>query len=297
MNERIKYYQKVDKKLKLIDLTFDKMFKSVFASNKNVLKKFLLTELNLDMKPEETTIDISNNELLKELNTEYQKTVDIIVYLNNEIITNIESNKSAFNDIKDRNYFYFAKLHTLVLKEGDNPKKPTIKELYQLNINSNENDNKFGEDEYQIKSTITNKPLIENFKILAKNVAYYRNLYYNKHEMLTNAGMWLVALSSKSFAELYKIIRKLLPEDEAGQFMESVIIMSGKEEILTEFERQRLDAIKEIKTIENAKNKGKQEGLEIGKKETARRMLAKNIDIKTISEITDLTEEQIKDLK
>lgn len=39
MKARIKYYEKVDQKLKLISLTFDKMFKVVFAGNKKALKK------------------------------------------------------------------------------------------------------------------------------------------------------------------------------------------------------------------------------------------------------------------
>ena len=117
--------------------------------------------------------------------------------------------------------------------------------------------------------------------------------------------MWLVALSSKTFSELYLIVSKLLPEDEVYEFMESVIIMSGSEPILTEFERQRLEAIKEMSIIENATNDGKEagkkEGFEIGKQEnkieTARKMLEDKVDINVISKYTNLTEEEINNLK
>ena len=117
--------------------------------------------------------------------------------------------------------------------------------------------------------------------------------------------MWLVALSSKTFSELYQVISKLLNEDEVKEFMESVIIMSGNEPILTEFERQRLEAIKEMSIIENATNDGKEagkkEGFEIGKQEnkieTARKMLEDNLDIKMISKYTGLSSEEIKELK
>ena len=116
--------------------------------------------------------------------------------------------------------------------------------------------------------------------------------------------MWLVALSSKTFSELYRIISKLLNEDEVKEFMESVIIMSGSEPILTEFERQRLEAIKEMTIIENATNDGKEagkkEGIEIGKQEktleTAKRMLEDNVDFEIISKYTGLSLHEIKNL-
>ena len=40
---------KLDKELKLIPLTFDKMFKSVFTYDLEIFKEFLILETNLDL--------------------------------------------------------------------------------------------------------------------------------------------------------------------------------------------------------------------------------------------------------
>ena len=45
----IKYYRQLDKKIEFINLTFDKMFKAVFMKNKDILKRFLILQLNLNM--------------------------------------------------------------------------------------------------------------------------------------------------------------------------------------------------------------------------------------------------------
>ncbi len=41
------------------------MFKSVFTKNPNILKQFLISVLELNIKPEKATIEIISNELTK----------------------------------------------------------------------------------------------------------------------------------------------------------------------------------------------------------------------------------------
>ncbi len=55
----------------MIQLTMDSAFKSFFSRNLDFLKLFLIEQLNLDMRPEETKISISNNELPSEMKNEY----------------------------------------------------------------------------------------------------------------------------------------------------------------------------------------------------------------------------------
>ena len=69
---------KLDKELKLIPLTFDKMFKSVFTYDLKIFKEFLILETNLDLDIESTSISLLNNELPKGIIKEYQKTCDFL---------------------------------------------------------------------------------------------------------------------------------------------------------------------------------------------------------------------------
>ena len=53
----------------------------------------------------------------------------------------------------------------------------------------------------------------------------------------------------------------------------------------------------ELAAIAKARREGKEEGIQKGKIEIVKRMLAKKIDIKTIIEVTGLDEEEIKKLQ
>ena len=93
--EKLKYYQKLDKINKecnkeMIRLTFDTAFKSFFSRNPDYLKDFLIEELSLDMDKDETKITVSNACLPKYIQKEYQKKVDIIIYLDEVVRMNLE---------------------------------------------------------------------------------------------------------------------------------------------------------------------------------------------------------------
>ena len=303
--EYLEYYKKLDDEIKMIPLTYDKQFKAVFIRNEDILKEFLILELDLNMNPIDTKIFINDVVLPSKINKEYQKTVDILVFLDDDIITNIETNRSPYENVKQRNCVYIGKICGTVLKEGDKPSKLKEKQIYQLNINANKDDNKKGHDEFEIRSKITNKPLLDNFNILVKNIAFYHNLYYTKHKKLTKSELWLVALSCETFSELYEIISQILDEDKAVKFMESVIIMSQDEVILKDWERKLLDDLVEYTSLENAKKDGLEQGLEQGIKEgisqnkieIAKNLLKEKISIDIISKTTGLSEEEIGKLQ
>lgn len=68
-----RFLEDTDKTTELISLTFDVAFKSIFENNLDILKEFLIITLNLDLKTEDTTIELLNNELTNENIKEYQK--------------------------------------------------------------------------------------------------------------------------------------------------------------------------------------------------------------------------------
>ena len=166
----------------------------------------------------------------------------------------------------------------------------------------------------------TNKKLLDNYAIYVKNLEYYHDLYYTKHKKLTKREMWLVALTSSSFSELYEILTKLLSKEKVNKFMESVVIMSQDEVILKDWERRQLDELVEYTTIENAKKDGLKQGLEQGINqgleqginqgleqgiregissrniEIARNLVDMNMDISDIAKATGLSIEELKAL-
>ena len=76
------YLKEVDEALEMIPLTFDVVLKAVFVRNLDLLKRFIIDVLNLDIDPDKAKIRLSNNELPKENTCEYQKRVDILVIIN-----------------------------------------------------------------------------------------------------------------------------------------------------------------------------------------------------------------------
>ena len=308
-NEKLQYYQKLDTINKecgktMIKLTFDTAFKSFFSRNPDFLKDFLIEELSLDMDKGETKITVSNVELPKDIQKEYQKKVDIIIYLDESIIVNVEANTNKFKNIKRRNFIYMAKLYGLTLKKGEDVKKLEEADLYQLNINASKDDKNIGENIYELRSRFTGETLIDNFTLHLKNIEYYRNLYYNKGEKLSRADMWLVVLSSENYEELYRTVSQILDEKDTDIFMDEVIRMNLEEPILTEWEAKMLDEIEKYDTIKNSKEEGFVDGFEEGensgiqknKIETARKMLDEKLDINLISKITGMSKEEIEKL-
>ena len=69
------YLSELDKKVKLLPITFDPVFKGIFGSNIDLLKDFILSVLEIDIDRDKCKIRLLNNELPIENYKEYKKTV------------------------------------------------------------------------------------------------------------------------------------------------------------------------------------------------------------------------------
>ena len=81
----LEYLKKLDKELNFIPLTFDPVFKGVFGNQTRLLKKFLISVLNLELPEEICELRILNPELPVENYHEYKKTIDFNILLNETI--------------------------------------------------------------------------------------------------------------------------------------------------------------------------------------------------------------------
>lgn len=135
----------IDEKIKMIPLTFDPVFKSIFGNNLEVLKEFLVCVLHLEYQLDELKIRMLNTELEKTTINEYQKRIDVNIVLNDNIYVEIEINRKDFELVKHRNNMYANKISSMILEKGENPKKLESIYFYQLNLNTENKDESIGE--------------------------------------------------------------------------------------------------------------------------------------------------------
>ena len=301
----LEYFQELDQELKLVPLTYDFTFKKVFKNNPTYMKEFIYTMLPF-LNLENYKVRFLDSELTKE-KKERKKTVDILISLDDKIYIDIEMNRSKFQNIYLRNLEYLKKLSTMLWKQGEDIQNLKEKKVIQINLNANEKE-KAPDDIIASCGLLTGYIYDVNGLVFSKNLEENHYLYYNEGVRRKDV-IWLTALTSKTFTELYKLISQVLEKSVALKFMEDVVDMSKDEFILHEWEKDKFDELVKINELESAINEGKAIGFEDGEKsgiikgtnkrniEIAKNMLKENIDIKTISKVTGLRVEDIQNIK
>ena len=309
----LEYFQELDQELKLVPLTYDFTFKKVFKNNPTYMKEFIYTMLPF-LNLENYKVRFLDSELTKE-KKERKKTVDILISLDDKIYIDIEMNRSKFQNIYLRNLEYLKKLSTMLWKQGEDIQNLKEKKVIQINLNANEKE-KAPDDIIASCGLLTGYIYDVNGLVFSKNLEENHYLYYNEGVRRKDV-IWLTALTSKTFTELYKLISQVLEKSVALKFMEDVVDMSKDEFILHEWEKDKFDELVKINELESAINEGKAIGFEDGKAagfedgeksgiikgtnkrniEIAKNMLKENIDIKTISKVTGLRVEDIQNIK
>ena len=300
-------------------LTNDKFIKVFASRNPDILKMLISDILGLNYKECE----------FKELNTllppdsmqEYLKTLDFNVMINNNIIVNLEINSSVFSKVKHRNYVYLSKLVNSLLKSGNNPGILRKYQVYQININANDADNKKG---YRLVQNLYHDDFsiyMKNIKIIEINLAYYKNLLYTEDVKLNKLEKIYASLKSESVKELDQILKTCISDELRTKIIKEVKeIMGDIEIVFTEEEARGLenfviagymnDAEEEgikkglAKGLARGKREGKIEGkregmakgIEQGKIEVAKNLLSKKISVDVIKEVTGLSIKTIKSL-
>ena len=142
--------------------------------------------------------------------------------------------------------------------------------------------------------------------MIVKGLEKYRELYYSG--IKEKDVIWLTALTSKTFSELYEIISHLLPEEKIKRIMEGAISMSKDEFVLHEWNKELFDDLVKYNELEDAKKEGESLGKTIGIKEgktlgikenkieIAKNLLNMKMSDEDISKATGLSLEEIKTL-
>ena len=304
-NKRLNRVIPEDKKMSMIPLTFDYMFKSLFIRRQDFLKDFLMEVLKKDLgkKDKDIVISILNNETIKDNYNEFKKIADVFLKLNDDILLSIEVNRVKYEYRKTRNDRYIGKLiDSQVSKESDY-RDLFYKKIIQLNINALEKNKICSEREIVQYDKITKKIICENPKVYVKYIENYRELYYNGDRK--RETIWFAFFSTRTYVEAYDILLELYDEKKAQILMEEVIVLNSNDALLHEWEKEKfiayetycatMDATKEA--LAKGMEKGIERGMENESNEIIKNMLSKNMDINLISEVTNKSVEEIKKIE
>ena len=287
-----------DENISFFPLTRDFIIKTFFNNNPLIYKEFLILQIKdiINLDSNNTNITFNNVELGKTNYKEYNKILDNYITLNDNIHIDFECNSSSFKHVKERNILYKNKLSTKVLETGDNINK--LKNIYiiQLNINASKEDLSYGEDEIILFGKKTNKIFSKLEYIVIKNIAYYRNLFYNKHVLLPKDKMWLVVLSSTNYQELFNTLKYVVNDTDRNKLIKDVIRMFSDGFSLEMWKQQYADKLNEIVRM-SVYNDGLEHGIELESINTVKSMLKKNYSLELISDVTGKTKEEIEEIK
>ncbi len=285
-----------------LDLKNDYVFKKIFSKpeNSNELKELL--EAILEIKIDK--IEVKNPELPKSYKDEKLGILDILAYVNDNTIIDVEMQVGNVNTIVNRDIRYSSKIISDQLKVGD--KYQFLKKFVSINFLG---DNllrrntyhsivhlKFEDidpDKYvdmgykQEQQILTDKieaHYIELSKFIKKNPGFSKKL---------EQWLWLIVGEEdkvKMISEENKTIEKIVDDlDEMS---------ADENERLEAYSRELAIWDYNVSIAES-----KEEGIALGKKdvekktkEIAKKMKEKGLDIETIVEITGLSKEEIKSL-
>ena len=287
------YLCELDNKVKLLPITFDPIFKGIFGSNIELLKDFILSVLEIDIDRNKCKIRLINNELPPENYKKYKKNVYLNIALNDDIFIEIEINRSDFNKVKHRNFIYQNKIYSMIPEKGNDPKDIDNVIFYQLNLNTENKTETYGEHVIVPYDTTIKEIYIDNYYTILKYLEFYHKLYYTKSRKLERGELWLAALMSNSFSELYDILSKILSPDKL-----ELIIEESKKTSLNDFNLHAWKQ-KEMKDLViNKRNRIiRKEGIQYEKNETIKNMLKENISYELISKIVKKPIDEIKEIE
>ena len=298
---------------KIIPMIYDKVFKGVLTSKeaRGYLVSLISNITGIKKEDIKDNLVFKNNEQKITGVSEKKKITDMIIDIKDFII-NLEMNKEYYEGLINRNHGYISKIRESLVLEGesyvDTPK------IIQINFDYF---NYYRPDKrvvikFEMKDDTGKKEGVdvESYHVILPNA---KEKYYNegnKEELVKE----LVIMMTEKNEELERLIKDNMELRKVG---EKIVEISNDERLqgwYDEEEHQRrvrnslvASAIKKGWNEGHAEGKadglkeGKAEGIKEGasnkQKEIAINMLNKNMDVKTISNVTCLSENEIEKLK
>ena len=300
---------------RLMDLKVDYAFKQLFGSEKN--KEITVVFLNaiLQRTGRERIKDISfaNTEIGGEYEDDKQSRLDLLVVTNADEWINVEIQFANQYDMVNRSIYYWAGVYRSPMKSkmGYKELNPVIA-INILNFDLFHQTERFHttyhlyEDEEKFRLTDT---MEFHFIEMSKLIRDWQAEKLNPWDDLL--ARWLLLLGivdrrkGKIYDDIFKELEEIAMKDETLRTaFQSWETLSGTQEEVLAYEARLKRVLDEEAAVREAElraqeaeqrgeRRGEQRGQQKAYEATARRLLTKGIDIETISEITELSEEQI----
>ncbi len=270
---------------KFYDATNDAMFKAIFTNpnNEDLLTNLLETALKRKVK----ILKLLPPEKNKNNIHEKGKTLDILIESLGEII-NIELNSSYYSSLHRRNAAYIFKNYSEDLNQGEN--YITMNNHMQINLT-----NDMPEDypivcKYKLIDKENNRELIDNLAIYEFHLKKIKKICYNEG----NQEYKILDALSCNEEELNNISKN----DKLLEKFKGEVIRMNKDKKFANFMDQEEEAKKLRNTLmAEATMEGVEQGEKNSKIEIALNMKKDKVDIDTIIKYTNLSKEEIENLK
>ena len=259
-----------------VPLKFDLMAKRVFGDEKDTraIKYLLKMILGIDV----TNVKILNNEIIGNPYLDKKYSVDLIVEIEDKRIV-VEINTNVNSKIMDRNLFYMARIMSRDIGKGEDYSK--LNKHIQINFDFK------GYHErpimkYELIDKNTGDVFSNKIEIIRIDVPYFYRICYN--EGASNKDKFIGLFNEEDKEKARKLI-------VGNKDMEGIYEKMDEysDDIIGLYDVEARRKFEEESVLEEALNNKK--------KEIARNMLSKNMDIDLISEITGLSIDEIKNIK
>ena len=288
-----------DIEYRLFDPKVDYVFKILFGDEKD--KSMLISLLNaiLRGKPMIKDIKLDSNELPKILKNNKTCRLDIAATSDEGIKFDIEIQCQKTKDIINRTVYYASKLFTKDLKENEDYNNSKVISIWIFGENVTDRESAINEGYITLKENEKDgyEILTDNLRIIYLELNKYKITKDNIGDKLTK---WVDFLTNPINLE-----KSTFEDEDIEKARKKLEFISSDDK-----ERASLEAIKEgLFDQYSSFNIGKKEGLEEGLKEgrekgkkeekieIAKNMLKLNIDINIISQSTELSVDEIEELK
>ena len=275
----------ITKDNKKLNLKNDIIFKTFFSrkGNEEFLIDFLKALLKIDIK----SITIKEEVNLEKL-AEQEKggRLDLQAKLNDGIIVNIELQMKNEHNIEKRTTFYSSKVLSRETKRGTDYNK--IQQVIMINLLNYE---MLGFDEYISKTAIV-LDKHRDYEVLKEIKWYFIELPKFRKinpDMNEKVNQWLAFIDDYDKG-LIKVAEKKNKTLEKARI--EMNYLTGDEEV------RRLAELREKWEMDynSGINYAKKEGKKEGKMEIAKKLLEKGMKIEEISNVTELSKEEIKNI-
>lgn len=273
----------------LLDPKIDFIFKNIFGNktSSNILISLLNAILGYKKESKKITeITIDDSFIKKENIDDKFSILDIKATLRDGTRVNIEMQIVDQYDMKKRSLYYLSRLYSEQLKQGDEYRK--LNGAIGINIlNFNLLSNDRYHNHYLFKENETNEIYTELMQIHIIELPKFNK---RPNEIKDDLESWVEFLKEPS-VEVVEMLSKKVPE--IVEAFEVLKVVSSNEET-------RRDAEIRIKAMSDKASSlagAKEEGLRQGKLEIILNMLKNQLDEETISRLSGLSLEEIREIR